>query len=87
MKIGDVVRSTKIRPDDHATIIKANIHVKFNEKKQKNETRTEYVAEYPDKTTFIFYGFDIDRYVFKVPESDGQMCLDEFMNYPTEVKN
>lgn len=28
----------------------------------------------------IFYGFDIGRSVFKVEESDGQLCLSEFMS-------
>ena len=84
MKIGDIVMSTKIRPYENAKITKADIQVRFNEKKQRNETRTTYVAEFPDKTTFTFYGFNVNKSVFKVQEADGQMCLEDFMNYPEE---
>lgn len=82
MKIGDIVMSTKIRPYENAKIIKADIKIRFNEKKQRNETRTEYIAEFPDKTTFTFYGFNINKSVFKVLKADGQMVLSDFMNYP-----
>ena len=84
MKIGDVVKSTKIRPSESAKVIKADIKIRFNDKKMSNETRTEYVAEFPDKTTFTFYGFDINRSVFKVQESDGQMRLEDFIDINRE---
>lgn len=82
MKLGDIVMSTKIRPYDNAKITKVDISNRFNEKKQHNETRTTYVAEFPDKTTFTFYGFNINKSIFKVQEADGQMRLEDFMNYP-----
>lgn len=79
MKVGDIVRSTKVRPNDRAKIIKADIKVRNNNKKQRNEIRTSYTAQFPDESTFIFYGFDIDRTVFKVEEANGQMRLEDFM--------
>lgn len=79
MKIGDIVRSTKVRPNDTAKIIKAEIKKVHNEKKDMEEIRTTYTAEFPDKTTMIFYGFDINRFIFKVEENDGQMNLSDFI--------
>lgn len=84
MKVGDVVMSTKVRPYENAKIVKTDIKTRWDEKKNRKETRTEYVAEFPDKSTFIFYGFNINKSVFKVMENDGQMCLSDFMNYPVE---
>lgn len=86
MKVGDIVMSTKVRPYENAKIIKAYIKTRFDEKKNRNETRTEYVAEFPDKSTFTFYGFNVNKSVFKVQEADGQLCLSDFMNYPVEEK-
>lgn len=80
MKIGDIIRSTKVRPNDTAKVIKADVKQRYNDKKKKTEIRTEYVAEFEDKTTMTFYGFDIDRSIFRIEESDGQMKLEEFMN-------
>lgn len=82
MKLGDVVMSTKVRPYENAVVTKVDIRLCFNEKKQLKETRTTYEAEFPDKTKLIFYGFDVNKSVFKVMESDGQMCLSDFMNLP-----
>ena len=84
MKIGDVVKSTKIRPSEPAKVIKADIKIRCNDKTMRNEVRTEYIAEFPDKTTFTFYGFDINRSVFKVQESDGQMRLEDFIEIHRE---
>ena len=80
MKVGDTVRSTKVRPGDRAKVIKADIKVRNDNKKQRKEIRTSYTAQFPDKSTFIFYGFDIDRTVFKVEEANGQMRLEDFMD-------
>lgn len=80
MKIGDIIRSTKVRPNDTAKVIKADVKQRYNDKKKKTEIRTEYVAEFEDKTTMTFYGFDIDRSIFRIEESDGQMRLEEFMD-------
>lgn len=86
MKVGDIVMSTKVRPYENAKVIKADIKTQWNEKKNRKETRTEYVAEFPDKSTFTFYGFNVNKSVFKVMEADGQLCLSDFMNYPVEEK-
>lgn len=80
MKIGDIVKSKKIRKSEKAKIIKVDINVRHNDNKGRNECRTTYLAEFPDKSTFTFYGFDIGRSVFKVEEADGQMCIEDFMN-------
>ena len=82
MKIGDIVISKKIRPGVQAVITNAEVVIKEKELKsgrKKKECRTKYQAKYDDGTFMVFYGFDIDRSVFKVEESDGQMCLEQFM--------
>ena len=79
MKIGDIIRSTKVRPSETAKIIKADVRQKYIEKKEMTEIRTEYVAEFKDKSAIKFYGFDINKTIFKVREADGQMRLEEFM--------
>lgn len=84
MKVGDIVRSTKVRPSDRAKIVKVEIKKIHNEKKDIEEIRTTYTAEFPDKTSMIFYGFNINKSVFKVMSHDGQMCLSDFMTYPGE---
>lgn len=81
MKIGDVVMSTKVRPYENAKVVKSNVTIKFNKKTGKKETRTEYVAEYKDGSTFIFYGFNINKSVFKVMEADGQMRLEDYYHF------
>lgn len=83
MKIGDKVRSVKVRPNDIATITKAHVDIKDKVKKSggiKKEIHSKYEAEYSDGSKLIFYGFDIDRFVFRTDEVDaGQMTLDAFM--------
>ena len=79
MKVGDRVRSSKVRPDEIAVVTRADIKIVKNEKKNRDETRTSYTAEFDDKTKLIFYGFDINRFVFKVEEDDGQIHMSEFI--------
>ena len=79
MKIGDVIRSTKIRPNETATIIKSEVRKKYNEKKGLTEIRTEYIARFKDKSTIKFYGFQINKTIFRVRDAAGQMRLEEFM--------
>lgn len=82
MKIGDKVRSTKIRPNDVATITKSN--VVLNDKRKgdavKKEIRSSYEAKYEDGSTLIFYGFDINRSIIKVEDDCGQIHLGQFMD-------
>lgn len=84
MKIGDKVRSVKVRPGDIATITKADIDIRDKVKKDGSKwknIRSKYEAEYSDGSKLIFYGFDIDRFVFRTDEVDaGQMSLDQFMS-------
>lgn len=87
MKIGDIVMSTKVRPYENAKIVKVEVKKIHNEKKDRTEIRTTYTAEFPDKTSMVFYGFDINRFIFKVEEHDGQMCLSDFMEYPSEEES
>lgn len=80
MKIGDKIRSTKVRPKEIATVTKVDINLREKaEKGRKREVRSTYTAEFDDGSSLIFYGFNINRTVFKVEESDGQMCLDQFI--------
>ena len=80
MKIGDKVRSTKVRPKEVATIIKADIIVRKGAKVRKDEIRSTYTAEFDDGSKLIFYGFDINRFVFKVEDSNGQITLDQWLS-------
>lgn len=83
MKIGDVVFSTKIRPRSPAVITNAEVVIKEETLKsgiKKKVCRTKYQAKFDDGSFMIFYGFDINRSVFKQEESDGQICLSEFMD-------
>ena len=74
MKIGDVVVSKKTRPDERAKVIKVDISLD-----KKKKPKTKYVAEYADKSTLIFYGWDVNKTVTKVEENDGQLCLFDFL--------
>lgn len=81
MKLGDKVKSTKIRPGDVATITKVDIRVKgkSTDNSVKKECRSSYEAEYEDKSKLIFYGFDIGRSVFRVEENDGQLTIEQWL--------
>ena len=50
MKVGDRVRSLRVRPDEIAVVTRADIKIVKNEKKNCDETRTTYTAEFDDKT-------------------------------------
>lgn len=83
MKIGDVIVSKKVRPGVRAVV--TNVEVVIKEKefwygRKKKECRTKYQARYDDGSILIFYGFDINRDIFKYEESDGQMRLEQFMS-------
>ena len=83
MKIGDIIFSNKIRPGVRAVVANAEVVIKEDELKsgrKKKVCRTKYQAKYDDGTFMVFYGFDINRSVFKVEESDGQMHLNQFMD-------
>ena len=82
MKIGDKVRSTKVRPNDVATITKSNVILNNKNKNDivKKEIRSSYEAEYEDGSKLIFYGFDINRTIFKVEDDYGQMHLGQFID-------
>lgn len=84
MKVGDKVCSTKVRSGEVATITKADVKIKYRESKngKKKEARTTYYAEFPDGSGFTFYGFNINKSVFKIIEPDGQINLSDFMNEP-----
>ena len=82
MKVGDIVISTKVRPNARAVITNAEVVIKEEELKsgkKKKVCRTKYQAKFDDGSFMIFYGFDINRSVFKQEESDGKMCLEQFM--------
>lgn len=75
MKVGDYVKSTKIRPEESAKVVKAKIY------KRPNYTKTEYVARFDDGSEFIFYGSQVNKSVFKdMTERDGQMNIFDFIN-------
>ena len=81
MKIGDVIYSTKVRGGDYATITRTEIVLKKKDSAANSdkEIRTKYIAQFKDGSSFIFYGFDIGKSVFKVEEPDPQIHLSEFM--------
>ena len=85
MKIGDVIFSTKVRPYENAVIVKADVEIKKRTNKNgsvREETRTTYKAQYKDGSEITFYGFNINKSVFKHTEPDGQINLKEFMDIP-----
>lgn len=63
MKIGDRVYHLELA--GIATITQAIVAQKYDPKKDKTVTRTKYTAKYPDGKSFIFFGFDIGKKVFK----------------------
>ena len=82
MKVGDTVMSIKTRPYENAKVIKADISIR-----DCGSVRTKYVAEYKDGSTLIFYGWDINKNVFKVAEADGQICLADYFGIEMEVED
>lgn len=85
MKIGDKVRSTKVRPKEVATIVKADIKVrKYADRNHKQEIQSTYTAEFEDGSSLIFYGFNINKTIFKVEAQDGQITLDQLFDMKTE---
>lgn len=79
MKIGDIVMSTKTRPYENARVISADISNRID-KTGKKYVSTLYVAKYADGSLLEFRGQQVNKSVFKVMESDGQMCLSDFYN-------
>ena len=74
MKIGDQIqiRNSPVT----ATIVKATIEHKWDSKKHKEITRTRYLAKEnrEDGITFLFYGFDVGKKIFRLP---GKKQIDE----------
>lgn len=79
MKVGEKVKSTKVTRKDLATVVTIDISKKHDTKKNREIIKSKYTAKYADGSSLIFYGFDIGKTVFKVEESDGQMCLSDFL--------
>lgn len=82
MKIGDEIFSTKVRPNDVATITDVEVVAKWKETKtgKKKEIRTKYLAKYPDNSEITFYGFNINKSIFKFERPSGQITLEDYMN-------
>ena len=79
MKIGDRVRSIKVRPKEVATVTKVDISLK-EKAAEKRKFRSSYEAQFDDGSKLIFYGFNINQTIFKVEEDDGQLHLNQFMS-------
>lgn len=77
MKVGDVVYSTKVRPYEKATIVKVDVTVKNRE--NKKEVRSKYVAKYLDGSELTFYGFNLNKSIFKHIVQDGQMSIFDYI--------
>ena len=85
MKVGDIIFSTKIRPGEHAVIVKADVVRKDRIMKNgntKKETRTTYQAQYKDGCELTFSGFNINKSIFSYIKPNGHINLEEFMNKP-----
>lgn len=78
MKVGDRIYSTKIRPYEKATIEKVDVDIKEREGKKK-EVRSKYIAKYLDGSEITFYGFNINKTIFKEMEPDGQYSLSDYI--------
>lgn len=74
MKIGDQVQIKNTLTT--ATIVKVTLERKWDPKKHKETVRTRYLAKenHDDGITFLFYGFDVGKKVFRIP---GKQKLDE----------
>lgn len=75
MKIGDRVRSTKVRSEDFAVIKKVDIDIKKRSEDVSN-VKTKYVAEYPDGSELTFYGFNIGKTIFAVDDYEQLSLFD-----------
>lgn len=84
MKVGDLVVNNKVRPKEHAEITKVDISTRWEDTDngKKKKVRTKYTAQFDDGTTMIFYGFNVNKSVFKWLPPDGQMSLEDFMPLP-----
>lgn len=78
MKVGDRIYSTKIIPYELATIEKIDVDIKKRDGK-KDEVRTKYIAKYLDGSEITFYGFNINKTVFKHIEPDGQYSISDYI--------
>lgn len=78
MKVGDSVYSTKHRQNDRATIVKVDVDIR-NEHKKKSEVRSKYIAKYLDGEELVFYGFNINKSIFKVMEPEGQYSIFDYL--------
>lgn len=78
MKIGDRIWSTKIRPGDTATVVKADVEIKKREGKS-SQVQSRYTARYLDGSEITFYGFNINKSIFKRMDPDGQYTLFDYM--------
>ena len=77
MKVGDRIFSKKVRPSDVAIIVKMDAVIK--ERSGKKEVRTTYVAKYDDGSEITFYGFNINKTIFKYEGPDGQLSLFDYI--------
>lgn len=78
MKVGDRVYSTKVRPYETATISKVDIDIKDREGK-KAQIKSKYIAKYLDGSELTFYGFNINKTIFKHMDADGQYSLFDYI--------
>lgn len=78
MKVGDIIYSTKVRPNEKATIVKADVKIK--ERKGIKEIQSKYVAKYLDGSEITFYGFNINKTIFKSDVQEGQLSLFDYIN-------
>lgn len=63
MTIGDRVYHKEL--SGIATIIDCTIRTTYDTVRNKNITRSRYIAEYPDGSKITFYGFDIGKSVMQ----------------------
>lgn len=79
MKIGDMVYSKKVRPNEKAKITKVDVKLRHDDVKMRAITQTTYTAKFEDGSSLIFYGFDVNRTIFKAREADGQYTLNDYL--------
>lgn len=79
MKVGDKVYHKSLV--GIATIVHKEIHQTYDPIKKFTKMRTKYIANYPNGESIIFYGYDINKIVFKsVPINQQTSLFDSIDN-------
>jgi hypothetical protein len=77
MKVGDKIYHKKYA--GLATVIQSTVETTWDVRKQKEVVRTKYLATYPDGRPITFFGYDVNKTIFKHKPVNEQMTLFDFI--------